>query len=280
MHGSPPSVGRGCIPVNLENSGGRLAIPTLLDCDNPPVATYETEAVVLRAIRYGEADSVLTLLTLERGRVSAIAKGARRARSRLGGRLQPAARVALTLHEGRGDMDTVRSASTLDPHGGLWERGQRLRAAGCVLEAALRALPEREANPGAYHLVTRSLALLATADEAPGPPRLHPYVLGTSAKLLVVAGLLPRLGACASCGAGPPLVAFSASAGGALCGACRGLGEPVEPPALLALAELIGRPLAEAPEALPPRAAHEVERLVGLVLREHLGVVLRSAAPL
>jgi DNA repair protein RecO (recombination protein O) len=244
------------------------------------VATYETEAVVLRAIRYGEADSVLTLLTLERGRVSAIAKGARRGRSRLGGRLQPGTRVHVTLHEGRGDLDTVRGAATLDPHGGIWAEGHRLRAAGCVLESALRTLPEHEPSPDAYHLVTRTLTLLATAPEAPGPPRLHPLVVGAAAKLLVVAGLLPRLGACASCGAGPPIVAFGPAAGGALCARCRGLGEPVRPAALEALAALVGRPLAEAAEACPPSVAGEVERLVGLVLREHLGVVLRSAAPL
>ena len=50
------------------------------------MATYETEAVVLRSIRYSESDAVLALHTRERGRVSAIAKGARTTRSRLGGR--------------------------------------------------------------------------------------------------------------------------------------------------------------------------------------------------
>lgn len=244
------------------------------------MATYETEAVVLRAIRYGEADSVLALLTLERGRLSAIAKGARRATSRLGGRLQPGVRAHLGLHEGRGDMATVRSASVVEPHAGLWAAGHRLRAAGCVLESALRALPEREPNAGAYHLVARALDLLAAAPPAPGPPRLHPLVLGAQAKLIVVAGLLPRLGACASCEAGPPLTAFSPAAGGALCPRCAGLGEPVAPAALAAMAGLVARPLAEADAACPGPAAPDVERLVGLVLREHLGVVLRSAAPL
>lgn len=47
-----------------------------------------------------------------------------------------------------------------------------------------------------------------------------------------------------------------------------------------AFAELIGRPLADAAEACPPHAAAGVERIVSLVLQEHLGVVLRSAAPL
>jgi DNA repair protein RecO (recombination protein O) len=242
--------------------------------------TYETEAVVLRAIRYGEADSVLGLLTLERGRVSAIAKGARRATSRLAGRLQPGARVHLGLHDGRGELATVRQASVVDPHAGLWMEGYRLRAAGCVLEGALRSTAEHEPNERAYHLLCRALALIARARPRPSPPRLDPLVLGTQAKMLVVAGLVPRLDRCGGCGAAAPFTAFSAAAGGVLCPDCGTQGEPVDARALAALGGLVARPLAEAAEACPPRTGPEVERLIGLVLREHLGVVLRSAAPL
>jgi DNA repair protein RecO (recombination protein O) len=241
---------------------------------------YQTEAIVLRAIRYGEADSVLTLYTRERGRLSAIAKGTRKATSRLGGRLQPGVRVHLGLHEGRGEMATVRQAKVVEPHAGLWVEGYRLRAAGSVLEAAMRILVEHEPNEGAYNLLSRALVLIAGAPAREAPPRHEPYVLGVHAKLLVVAGLLPRIGACAACGSAGPLVAFSARVGGSLCSECATLGEPVEPDVLESFAGLVGRPLAEASEALLPRAAGGVERLVGLVLHEHLGVTLRSAAPL
>ena len=105
------------------------------------MATFDADAVVLRTIRYGEADAVLSLHTLERGRVSAIAKGARKATSRLGGRLQPGVHVQLQLHEGRGDMCTVRGASVREAHAGLWVEGYRLSAAGCVLETVLRTTP-------------------------------------------------------------------------------------------------------------------------------------------
>jgi DNA repair protein RecO (recombination protein O) len=244
------------------------------------VPTFETEAVVLRAIRYAEADSVLALLSLERGRVSAIAKGARRATSRLGGRLQPGVRARVTLHEGRGDMMNVRGAAVLDPNAGLWAEGYRLRAASSLLESALRTTADREPTPGAYHLVVRALGLLAGAPARAAPPRLDPVVVGARAKLLVVGGLLPRLSECAACGGPPPLLAFSAGQGGALCAPCAGLGEPVDPAALAALAALVGRPLAEAPDACPPALAPGVERMIGLVLREHLGVTLKSATPL
>jgi DNA repair protein RecO (recombination protein O) len=207
-------------------------------------------------------------------------KGARRTTSRLGGRLQPGVCVRVTVHEGRGDLGTVRGAAVLDAHAGLWVAGHRLQAAGCVLETVLRVMPEGEANEEAWHLLARTLDLLARAPAPAGPARLDPLVLGCQAKLLVVSGLLPMLSRCARCGGPPPLPAFSASAGGALCGACAGSGDPVEARALDGLAALVGRPLAEAADALPHEAAPGVERLLGLVLQEHLGVRLRSAAPL
>ncbi len=242
------------------------------------MATYETDAIVLRAIRYSEADSVLTLYTRDRGRASAIAKGARRPRSRLGGRLQPGTCSRVTLAEGRGELATVRGVSSLQPNAGLWTESGRLRAAGHVLEAALRTLPDGDPNEPAYHLLGNALGLIAREPPSEGPPRLDPLVLGVHVKLLVVAGLLPVLGSCAHCGAGPPLPAFSAAAGGALCGECAGGADPLTLAAHAALAGLIGRPLGEAREVCPPHAAAGVERVVGLVLREHLGVILRSAA--
>ncbi len=68
---------------------------------------------MLRSIRYGEADRILHVYTPHRGRVSAIAKGVRRARSRFGGRLEPFFRLRLELHEGRGELLTVTGAHTV-----------------------------------------------------------------------------------------------------------------------------------------------------------------------
>lgn len=241
---------------------------------------YETEAIVLRSIRYGEADSVLTLYTQVRGRVSAIAKGTRKSTSRLGGRLQPAVRVHLGLHEGRGEMHTVRQAQIIESHAGLWVEGYRLRASGSILEAAMRVLIEEEPNAGAYNLLCRGLGLLAKASPTELPPRHDSIVLGVHAKLLVVAGLLPRLATCAVCESPGPLVSFSARLGGALCAEHASHGEPVDAAVFEAFATLIGSPLADVQAPLPRAVADGVERLTALVLREHLGVVLRSNAPL
>ena len=77
---------------------------------------YKTEAVVLRSLRFGEADRVLHLYTLERGRVGAVAKGIRRTKSRFGGRLEPLSHVELMLHQGSGELATVTGVSLVEPH--------------------------------------------------------------------------------------------------------------------------------------------------------------------
>ncbi|MDX6632179.1 MAG: repair protein RecO, partial [Solirubrobacterales bacterium] len=70
--------------------------------------SLKTEAVVLRSIRYGEADRILHLYSADRGRLSAIAKGSRKPRSRFGGRLEPFFRLDLVLYQGRGERGSMQ----------------------------------------------------------------------------------------------------------------------------------------------------------------------------
>jgi DNA repair protein RecO (recombination protein O) len=102
--------------------------------------SFKTEVVVLRSIRYGEADRVLHLYSANRGRVNAIAKGSRRPRSRFGGRLEPFFRLNLVLYEGRGELATVTSAHTVAAHASLRESGPALGAAARASDAGLRLL--------------------------------------------------------------------------------------------------------------------------------------------
>src|SRR5919107_3410009 len=106
----------------------------------------KTQAVVLRSIRYGEADRIVHLYTPHRGRIGAIAKGSRRSRSRFGGRLEPFFRLNLVLYEGRGDLLTVTGASTVAGHARLRSSGAALGAAGRACDAVLRLLDSSEPN--------------------------------------------------------------------------------------------------------------------------------------
>src|SRR6266481_7227262 len=122
--------------------------------------SVKTEAVVLRSMRYGEADRILQLYTPNRGRVSAIAKGVRRARSRFGGRLEPFFRLRIELHEGRSELLTVTGAQTIDGYARLRADARALDAAARACDAVGRLFETSEPHPGVFNLLCRKLALL------------------------------------------------------------------------------------------------------------------------
>jgi len=147
--------------------------------------TFKTEAVVLRSIRFSEADCVLHLYTLERGRVGAIAKGVRKTKSRFGARLEPFSHVELMLHEGRGELCTVRGADLLRSHERGRVDGYRMAVGHIGLEAMLRLFVEQDANAPAFNALTRFLDLLDDVEAAlPAQPALDPLVLSFQLKLL------------------------------------------------------------------------------------------------
>src|SRR5512144_1321976 len=122
-------------------------------------APLSTEGIVLRSIRYGEADRILHLYTPRHGRVAAIAKGVRRARSRFGGRLEPFFRLDLVLYEGRSDLLTVTSAETLAGHRRLLEDARAVEGAARACDAVARLFDAGDTREGVYHLLANELAL-------------------------------------------------------------------------------------------------------------------------
>jgi DNA repair protein RecO (recombination protein O) len=235
----------------------------------------KTEAVVLRSMRYGEADRILHLYTPHRGRVSAIAKGVRRARSRFGGRLEPYFRLHIELHEGRGELLTVTGAQTIDGHARLRGDGRALDAAARACDAVGRLFETSEPHPGVFNLLCRQLALL----DGPvgGAAGTRAGALAFRLKLLLAAGLAPQLGACASCGEPEHLVGFSGSAGGVVCAACEAGSFPLEQEAHGFMTETLGRALTEVPE-VGAAALGQVERAIAATLEHHAHVRLMPAA--
>jgi DNA repair protein RecO (recombination protein O) len=237
--------------------------------------TVKTEAVVLRSIRYGEADRILHLYSPTLGRLGAIAKGARKPKSRFGGRLEPFFHLDLVLHEGRSDLMTVTSVSTIDGYPRLRSNGAAITAGARACDAVLRLLDAAEANLPAYNLLCRYLALL---DEE-GQPRAisHEVALSFRLKLALVAGFAPELAACANCGETDHLAGFSGASGGVVCTSCEAGGFPLSKEAHRFMVEALAKPLIEAPAAEPP-ALRQVERAVGETLEHHAHVQLRAAA--
>jgi len=236
----------------------------------------KTEGIVLRSMRYGEADRILHLYTPDRGRVSAIAKGVRRSRSRFGGRLEPFSHVALVLHEGRSDLLTVTGADTVRPHARLRADGAAIDAAARACDAVSRLFETPEPHPEVFHLLLSELALL-DAGAGGDSPATHANQLAFRMKLLLAAGLAPQLGACATCGEREHLSGFSGAAGGVVCSSCEAGAFTLGEEAHGFMVAAIGRPLADAPQA-SDRALRQAERAIGATVEHHAGIRLRGAS--
>jgi DNA repair protein RecO (recombination protein O) len=241
--------------------------------------SYKTEAVVLRSFRLGEADRVLHLYTLARGRVGAVAKGVRKTKSRFGARLEPLSHVELLLHQGGGELQTITGVELIRSHHAAREEPYRLSVGLVAAEAMLRLFPEQEANERAFRALARFLELLDELEPGPGRPQADPLALSFQLKLLWLAGYLPHVTSCAECGATTGLAGYSPRAGGAVCANCAQGALPLSRAGLVGIEDLLSRPLAEAGEAgLTGRAAREALGVITASYEYHGGFRLRTLA--
>ena len=186
----------------------------------------KTEGVVLRSLRYGEADRILHLYTPQRGKVGAIAKGVRRARSRFGGRLEPFFRLEPRPARGpqrpaHGHRAPRRSTGTR----GCARTARALDTAARACDAVARLFDTAEPHPERLQpALQRARAARRRARRAPA----HANQLAFRLKLLLAAGLAPQLAACASCGEREHLSGFSGAAGGVVCPACEAGSFPLD----------------------------------------------------
>jgi len=243
--------------------------------------TYKTEAIVLRSLRFSEADRILHLYTSDRGRIGAIAKGIRKTKSRFGARLEPLSHAALVLHEGSGELQTVTGVDLVASHHETRENRYRLGAGLIGAEAMLRLFGEPEANPRAFEALARFLDLLdaAPVPADPSQPELDPLALSFQLKLLWLSGYLPHVTACVECGVTEGLAAFSARAGGAVCGSHAAGAFVLSPEGLAGIEQLLSTPMAEAEASgLGDRARREALAVVTASYEEHGGFRLRSLA--
>jgi DNA repair protein RecO (recombination protein O) len=241
---------------------------------------YKTEAVVLRSLRFGEADRVLHLYTLERGRVGAVAKGIRKTTSRFGGRLEPLSHVEALLHQGSGELHTVTGVDLIQPHSAAREDPYRLGVGLVGCESMLRLFPEQEANPRAFQALTRFLDLLdELPSRAPRRASLEPLGLSFQLKLLWLSGYLPHVGSCAECGSDEAPAGFSPKAGGVVCRSCSDGTLALSPEGIRGIEGLLRRPLAEAGDpGLGERGAREVLAVISSSYEYHGGFRLRTLA--
>ncbi len=234
------------------------------------MAVYRSKGIVLRSIRYGEADRILDLYTRDAGLVSTIAKGIRRTRSRFGGRLEPLSCVDFLAYEGR-TLDTVTQVEVLRSFHGVREDLKRLEAAGGMV-ATVRALSGGdEADRRVFNLLYHALDALENRDSG-----FESVEAAFSLKLSTLAGYTPRLDACVSCerdldeAFDGELPYFAPNLGGVLCADCRAAASdafPLPPETLSSLQTLVARPIREA--SIEERLGESVRRVVSAHVLAH-----------
>jgi DNA repair protein RecO (recombination protein O) len=232
------------------------------------VTLYRDQGVVLRTYKLGEADRIAVLVTQGHGKVRAVVKGVRKTKSRFGSRLEPISHVAVLMYQGRGELEVVNQAETLDHFRAVREDLDRLSKATSMLEVVDQVAQEREPAPALYRMLVGALRALAARDA----PLLMPAFFW---KLLALEGLEPVLDRCATCGATDGLVAFDVAEGGALCRSCR-QGVPISADALELMRRILGGDLAGVLNEPAGPATHEVEHLAGRTVEHHLERRLRS----
>ncbi len=236
--------------------------------------------VVLRTVDYGESDRVVSLLTEERGKLSAFARGARASRRRFGGALEP---FTLLLVEARGrrgaDLLGLETVSVVRAFGGIRADLARIACAGYACDLSRELVRDAEPYPALLALLVDYLGRL---DAGPAhPAALRAYELAA----LGAAGIMPRLTGCARCGApvgvGGRVVPFDPADGGVLCGSCALTASPsaprLTPAALEVLVGLQAGGLAAAAAApLTPPVAREAREALSHFIEHHVGHRLAS----
>jgi DNA repair protein RecO (recombination protein O) len=193
---------------------GTTAVP-----DRPDQRSEQSAALVLRAVDYGESDRVITLLTRDHGRVSTIARAARKSKRRFAGALEGFALIHAEYTQGRGALPRLDLARVTRAFPRLLSNLEALDAAGALMRLARDLLPERAPEPDVFDSLLEALELL----DAGASPRA--VRLCCEARLLAVTGFAPMLQACVSCGREPSperLALFDAARGGIVCRACGG----------------------------------------------------------
>ncbi len=227
------------------------------------MAVYRSKGIVLRSIRYGEADRILDLYTLDAGLISGIAKGIRRTRSRFGARLEPLSCVDFQAYAGR-TLDTITQAEVLRSFHNVREDLARFEAAGGMVRAVRAFAGGGEPDRRVFNLLYHGLDSLEYRDSG-----FTAIEAAFGLKLSILAGYAPQLDACLNCEAppddgGPPY--FAPSLGGVLCADCRTSSTdsfPLAPAALDRLAALAETGIKAAP-------SDGLDENVRRVVRAHL----------
>ena len=180
----------------------------------------KSEGIVLGGTSYGENDKILTILTLEKGVVSAKIKGVKKAGAKMKFASEPFCFAEFLFAE-KHNMRTVTGASLIDSFYPLREDLNKYFSAGAALEYAKKFLPEGISSPAFFMLLVSALK-----DMAYGAVNAAARLAGFLVSALKISGYGLNLSGCAACGKElSGRIFFDYGSGGFCCENCASGGE-------------------------------------------------------
>ncbi|HSN83191.1 MAG TPA: DNA repair protein RecO [Polyangiales bacterium] len=184
-----------------------------------PSRSRESRALLLRSVDYRDSDRIVTLLTEDFGKISVLARGARKSQRRFGGALQPYVLMNACFRPGRGELAHLDRVSVDRSFSGILRSLSSIGAAGAALALIRERVPDHEPEPAVFETAVRFLAAL---DQ--GVP-VEEALLSLQIRVLTSLGFAPTLDRCVHCGKMPApgrAASFDAARGGIVCRACGG----------------------------------------------------------
>ncbi len=230
---------------------------------------HRIEAVILRHQDWGEADRLIILFSRERGKLRAIAKGARKSHSRKAGHLEPFNRVSLLLAQGT-DLPLITQAETLCAYLAFQEDLLRMGYGAYLLELIERFSVDEEANPTLYQYLVESLERLSQSKDPLFELRYFEI------KLLTEVGFQPQLFHCVVCNEEiqPQDQFFSIEMGGVVCPKCALHPHALLPVSMQALKYLRHFQRSSYPEARRAKIPLGIEKEMEGILQRYLQAIL------
>lgn len=229
---------------------------------------------MLRTYKLGEADRIVSVLTRDRGRVRAVAKGVRRTSSKVGARLEPLSHVDVQFFQAVGRaLETVTQVESITSYGSTLAGDYGRWTAGQAMVEAAEKLTGEEGHPALqqYLLLIGGLRALVAAEHDHGLV-LDAFLL----RSLSVAGWAPSFSDCARCGEPGPHRAFHLGAGGVLCAQCRLPGSANPSPETLTLMSALLTGDWELADTAETRQRREATGLTAAYVQWHLEHRLRA----
>jgi DNA repair protein RecO (recombination protein O) len=236
---------------------------------------YNLQAIVLRNRLYKEHDKLVGLFSLERRRMTALAKGAGRPSGGLRGLTQPFTQVHFTLARGRGSLDTITQGEVERPFISIRQDLTKIAYASYMTELITLSLPEGKPSRSVFALLLSAFSLL----DLDMPPELTCCFF--ELRLLESLGLAPHLENCLSCGRslmGGCFVLCPAK-GGLLCLSCAktSVSPALDPGAIMTMRHIVRTPLSRLPQLkVSPARLQEMEQAIGPYIDYYLDYALQA----